>query len=83
MGLKALAEAIILQSADDFMDEYRQKEDIEFFGGEGFRICSEIAGMNHSEQCAFLGLLRRRAIVRRPVAEKTLSTDYKEMALQV
>jgi hypothetical protein len=82
MGLKALAEAIILQSADDFMDEHRQKEDIAFFGGEGFRICSEIAGMDHSDQCAFLNLLRRRAIVHRSRAERALSPAYEEMVLQ-
>jgi hypothetical protein len=81
MSLKALAEAIILQSADDFMDEYRHKEDIAFFGGEGFRLCSEIAGMNHSDQCAFLNLLRRRAIVHKPGVKKTLSSDSQEIAL--
>ena len=83
MSLKALAEAIILQSADDFMDEYRHKEDIAFFGGEGFRLCSEIAGMDHSEQCAFLNLLRRRAIVRKPRRENTLISYSQGSVLQI
>ena len=74
MSLKTLAEAIILQSAGDFMDEYRQKEDVDFFGGEGFRICSEIAGMSHSDQCSFLNLIRRRAIVRNPVVKKAVTS---------
>jgi hypothetical protein len=83
MSLKALAEAIILQSAEDFMDEYRQREDITFFGGEGFRICAGIAGMDHTEQCAFLNLLRRRAIVNYSVPRRIVSSDSREAVLSV
>jgi hypothetical protein len=71
MSLKSLAEAIILQSAEDFMDEHRKVEDVDFFGGEGFRSCARLAGMDHADQCAFLNLMRRRATVRRTVAKKT------------
>jgi hypothetical protein len=54
MSLKTLAEAIILQSAEDIMDERFQAESVKFLGGEGFRLCSKIAGMDHSSQCKFL-----------------------------
>lgn len=57
MSLKTLAEAIILQAAEDFLGENRCEEDISFFSGEGFRLCSEIAGMNHPEKCEFLDLV--------------------------
>lgn len=59
MSLKTLAEAIILQAAEDFLDENRCEEDIAFFSGEGFRICSEMAGMNHSEKYKILDLVRK------------------------
>jgi hypothetical protein len=59
MSLKTLAEAIIFQAAEDFLSGYRCEEDVEFFSGEGFRICSEMAGMSHTAQCSFLGLISR------------------------
>jgi hypothetical protein len=63
MSLKTLAEAIIVRAAEDFLSENRHEEDIAFFSGEGFRICSEMAGMNHSEKCAFLDLISKCAPV--------------------
>lgn len=57
MSLKTLAEAIILQAAEDFLCESRCEEDVSFFSGEGFRLCSDMAGMNHAEKCSFLGLV--------------------------
>lgn len=63
MSLKALAEAIILQAADDFLSEDRNEDDVAFFSGEGFRVCSEMAGMNHLEKCRLLDLVRRAAPV--------------------
>jgi hypothetical protein len=63
MSLKTLAEAIMLQSAEDFLSEDRQEEDLEFFCGEGFRICSEIAGMDHEDKCKLLNLLMGSAPV--------------------
>ena len=57
MSLKTLAEAIILQAAEDFLGENRNEQDLTFFSGEGFRLCSEIAVMSHSEKCAFLELI--------------------------
>jgi hypothetical protein len=73
MGMQALAEAIILQAAEDFLREDRQEEDIVFFGGEGFRLCSEMAGMDHAQKCAFLDIIRRSAPGRYPVKKKTAS----------
>jgi hypothetical protein len=64
MSLKALAEAVIIQSAEDILDEQLQTEAVEFFAGEGFRICAWIAGMDHSAQHAILNLVRRRVTLR-------------------
>lgn len=66
MSLKTLAEAIILQAAEDFLSEDRHGEDVEFFSGEGFRVCSEMAGMNHSDKCEFLDLVRKCTPVSHP-----------------
>ena len=71
MGVKALAEAIMLQAAEDFLREDRQEEDILFFSGEGFRLCSEMAGMDHVGKCALLDIIRRSASVRYPDKKKT------------
>jgi hypothetical protein len=40
VSLKVLAEAVIIQSAEDVLDEHQQAEAVEFFAGEGFRICA-------------------------------------------
>lgn len=70
MNLKTLAEAIILQAADDFLGENRCEEDVAFFSDEGFRICSEMAGMNHPEKCEFLDLVRKCAPVSYPAMKR-------------
>lgn len=54
---KSLAEAIILQSMEDFWSNAYRQESIEFFKGEGFKICAEIAGMGHEEQSKVLEML--------------------------
>jgi hypothetical protein len=58
MSLKTLAEAVILQSAEDYMDEHYREEAMEFLSGEGFRICSGLAQMDHTAKCSFLNLLK-------------------------
>lgn len=54
MWEKDLAEAIILQSMEDlYIPEYR-KDSIDFFRGEGFKICAEVAGLNINKQLNIL-----------------------------
>ena len=55
--VKSLAEAIILQSMEDFWSNAYRNESIEFFKGEGFKVCAEIAGMGHEEQSKVLEML--------------------------
>ncbi len=73
MGVKALAEAIMLQAAEDFLKADLQEEDVLFFGGEGFRLCSEMAEMDYTEKCAFLDIIRASAPVRYPEKKKSVS----------
>ena len=57
MGLRDLSEAIILQSASDLLDTPCGKDALEFFSGEGFRLCAEMAKMEHNEKITFLTML--------------------------
>ncbi|MCL5021815.1 MAG: hypothetical protein M1497_00315 [Nitrospirae bacterium] len=57
MSLRTLSEAIILQSAEDLLSVLHRKEGLDFFGGEGFRLCSEMAGMTFDEKMKFLHML--------------------------
>lgn len=58
MGVKALAEAIILQSMEDLSDTNHRAESLEFFAGEGFRICAQMAGMKPQAQVKVLELVQ-------------------------
>ena len=49
-GITNLAEAIILQSLEDIWTPEYKKETMEFFNGTGFKICSEIAGLDIVKQ---------------------------------
>ncbi len=58
-GLKALAEAVILQSIEDLWSTTYKKESIEFFRGEGFRQCADAAGMGVVDRLRLIRMLRR------------------------
>ena len=57
MGLRDLSEAIILQCASDLLDAPRNRDALDFFSGEGFRLCAEMAKVEHDEKIRFLSLL--------------------------
>lgn len=58
MGLKGLAEGIILQSIEDLWSENQRAECIAFFTGKEFGICAEIAGMNLADQLKVLNMVK-------------------------
>lgn len=58
MGLKGLAEGIILQSIDDLWDKHHKEDCISFFKGKGFRDCAEMAGMSTSDQIQLLNFVK-------------------------
>ena len=58
MGLKALAEGIILQSVDDLWDEGLREDSINFFKGSDFSLCAEIAGMDMIDQVKLLKMVK-------------------------
>ena len=57
MGLRDLSEAIILQSALDLLDTPQDKDALEFFSGEGFRLCAQMAKMGHDDKITLLEML--------------------------
>lgn len=57
-GLKALAEAIILQSMEDLWTKSHRKESVQFFLGEGFRECADIAEMKVIERLRIVKMVR-------------------------
>ena len=58
MGLKGLAEGIILQSMEDLWAKDHKEDCIAFFKGKGFRDCAEMAGMTTSDQIKLLNLVK-------------------------
>ncbi len=52
-----LVEAILLQSLEDLWIDEERSNCIDFFGGEGFRICSEIAGMSSDDKVKMLNIV--------------------------
>lgn len=59
MGLKELAEEILLQSIEDLWDEKRRDDSITFFRGEGAGICAELAGMNLYDEVRLFNLVEK------------------------
>jgi hypothetical protein len=57
--VKPLAEAIILQCMEDYIDPEHRNEGIEFFSGEGFVICADIAEINVNERYELIMLMKR------------------------
>jgi|GEM_PF-1481153 len=57
--LKSLMEKIILQSLEDLWMPGERDECIEFFRGERFGICADIAGISLYEQAKLLNLANR------------------------
>ncbi len=52
-----LAEAILLQSLEDLWIDEERSNCIDFFSGEGFRMCSEIAGMSSDDKVKMLNIV--------------------------
>jgi hypothetical protein len=50
MGIRNLAEAIILQSIEDLSIDGQREDCMRFFNGQGFNICAGIAGINSADQ---------------------------------
>jgi len=54
---RSLAEAVILQSIEDLWNPICKRESLTFFQGNGFELCSEVAGISYIKQLAMLRML--------------------------
>ena len=59
MSVKSLAESLILQSMEDLSDTEHRAGSLEFFSGEGFRICAQMANMKSEDQVKLLEMVRK------------------------
>ena len=55
--MRGLADAILLQSLEDLWIDEERSNSIDFFSGEGFRVCSEIAGMSSDDKVKILNMV--------------------------
>ncbi len=55
--IKGLAEAILLQSMEDLWIDKERSDCMDFFIGEGFHVCSEIAGMSSDDKVKILNIV--------------------------
>jgi hypothetical protein len=58
-GIKNLAEAIILQSAEDLWHTRHADECRSFFQGEGFEICAGLAGIPEEGRSELLEMITK------------------------
>jgi hypothetical protein len=58
MGLKELAEGIILQSVEDPYNEDERQDCITFYGSNNFIICAEMAEMDTASQVGLLDFVK-------------------------
>jgi hypothetical protein len=58
MGMKELAEGIILQSIEDLSDPHLREDCINFFKGKDFIVCAELAAMGAADQLKLLTMVK-------------------------
>ena len=61
---RRLAEAVILQSIEDLWSPRCKRGSLLFFEGDGFTICSEIAGISYIKQLAMLRMVMNAGLKR-------------------
>ncbi len=68
MNIRGLAESIILQSFEDLWFKNYRKDSENFFTGDTFCLCADIAGMNALDQIKMLYMVKRvLKRLRRPI----------------
>jgi len=80
MGLRSLAESIILQALEDLDDPDQRTESLSFFHGHRFRLFARLAGIPkedlysfHSYAMQYASAVFRRECTRSPIDRKRSS----------
>jgi hypothetical protein len=58
MGIKKLAEGIILQSIEDLWDTHERRTSEKFFDSDGVSICAELADMSLYDEVKLFNLVQ-------------------------
>ncbi len=58
MGIKKLAEGIILQSIEDLWDTGERRTSEHFFDSDGVSLCAEMAGMSLYDEVKLFNLVQ-------------------------
>ena len=58
---KSLSEAVIAQAMEDLWDKNHRQESIDFFTGDGFKCCAEMANMSLYNQLKLVRIMKRAA----------------------
>jgi len=59
ISVRKLGESIMLQCIADLWDENERQGSIDFFRGEGFTTCADVAGMDLYDQGRLLHLVKK------------------------
>ncbi len=59
MSVRNLAEAVILQSIEDLWDPEHLERSKDFFNGDAFDLCSELAGLDRINKFGLIHFLDR------------------------
>jgi hypothetical protein len=59
VNIKNLAEHILLQCIEDLWDEGERDDGRDFFKGERFHLCAEMAGMSLHDQSTLLNMVSK------------------------
>jgi hypothetical protein len=76
MGLKELAEGIILQSIEDLFNDEERQDCVALFRSKEFTICAEMAGMDMASQVRLLYLVK--CVVAASAQHQASDPCYKE-----
>lgn len=58
--MRALAEAVILQSIEDLWSRTNRRKSVDFFMGDGFSLYADMAGMKIIDRLRLFRMLRKR-----------------------
>ena len=82
MNARKMAELIMLQSIADLWDEQDRSGSIDFFRGDGFTLCADIAGMDLYDQIRMLNMVSNVVEGQTRGRKKTIRKPKTQLAQQ-
>ena len=82
LNIKNVAELIMLQCIEDLWDEGERGDSRNFFKGERFQLCAEMASMSPKDQSALLHMVGKIMDRTRTPKRKPKGIEKRQPALQ-